>query len=62
MKMCSPDQMHIGERATGAVLPCLLDVTLSSAVPEVRAIGYVADSNVMIFGGTCLLERFESCE
>ncbi|XP_070194752.1 proteasome adapter and scaffold protein ECM29-like isoform X2 [Littorina saxatilis] len=39
IKICDPENGQAGERATKAILPCLLNITLNSAVKEVRAIG-----------------------
>ncbi|KAK7476082.1 hypothetical protein BaRGS_00032709 [Batillaria attramentaria] len=40
VKICDPENgKSAGERATKAILPCLLNVTLHSSVSEVRAIG-----------------------
>lgn len=41
IRICDPENGQAGERATSAVLPCLLNITLQSAVKEVRAIGSV---------------------
>ena len=47
IRICDPENGQAGERATSAVLPCLLNITLQSAVKEVRAIGSV----MVLWGG-----------
>ena len=39
IRICDPENGQAGDRATQAVLPCLLNITLNTAVKEVRAIG-----------------------
>ncbi|XP_046357928.2 proteasome adapter and scaffold protein ECM29-like isoform X1 [Haliotis rufescens] len=39
VKTCDPSQGKVGERATTLMLPCILNCSLQSTVPEVRAIG-----------------------
>ncbi|XP_041357221.1 proteasome adapter and scaffold protein ECM29-like [Gigantopelta aegis] len=39
VKICDPSHGSVGEKATSVMLPCLLNNSLQSSVPEVRAIG-----------------------